>query len=187
MSGYFSKRSASMKRIVNELSRLSRGKRACTVLVLCGTTAIAIPAQTFTPLYSFDDGTNGGSPVGLVQGTDGDFYGTTSGGAGNAGAVFKITLGGKLTTAVQRGGTGCGALLAHDAAVDAAFAVRRTRGVAGRIFGPAGPLVTARSGLVAWEAVLFPYRRTVDQPGLRCRTAARGRHLGSGVRGGDDR
>jgi uncharacterized repeat protein (TIGR03803 family) len=61
---------------------------------------IALPAQTFTTLHSFD-GTDGAGPAGLVQGTSGDLYGTT--GAGGAGAnadgtIFKITPSGRLTT-----------------------------------------------------------------------------------------
>src|ERR1039458_1969368 len=46
-------RSTTMKRIVNVLSKLNWGTRACAVLVLCATTAIALPAQTLTTLYSF--------------------------------------------------------------------------------------------------------------------------------------
>ncbi|MDQ5872659.1 MAG: hypothetical protein M3547_10715, partial [Acidobacteriota bacterium] len=51
------------------------------------------------PLYSFN-GSDGAAPLaGLVQGSDGNFYGTTaSGGASDAGTVFKITSGGSLTT-----------------------------------------------------------------------------------------
>jgi uncharacterized repeat protein (TIGR03803 family) len=58
------------------------------------------PAGGLTPLYSFSYGTDGASPyAGLVQGTDGDFFGTASaGGTFNSGVVFKITPAGALTT-----------------------------------------------------------------------------------------
>jgi uncharacterized repeat protein (TIGR03803 family) len=62
----------------------------------------AIPAgsaQTLTTLASFN-GTNGSAPVApLVQGTDGNFYGTTpAGGSGGFGTVFQMTPSGTLTT-----------------------------------------------------------------------------------------
>src|SRR5208282_3654441 len=75
-------------------------------LVLIIATAIASPAQTFTTLASFD-GTNGEEPVGsLVQGLNGNFYGTTYVGGVNSsdcdgdgcGTVFEITPAGQLTT-----------------------------------------------------------------------------------------
>jgi large repetitive protein len=69
------------------------------VSVLCAAIAIASPAQTFeTPLVSFN-GTNAGGSLpqaGLVQGTDGNFYGTTTG--PHFGTVFKMTPSGTLTT-----------------------------------------------------------------------------------------
>jgi uncharacterized repeat protein (TIGR03803 family) len=47
-------------------------------------------------LHAFD-GSDGLSAGGLVQGTDGNFYGTTySGGFGGDGAVFKVTSSGTL-------------------------------------------------------------------------------------------
>jgi uncharacterized repeat protein (TIGR03803 family) len=69
------------------------------VLMFCIATAIVSSAQTFTTLTTFD-GTDGGLPVwALVQGTDGNFYGSTGfGGTGNEGTIFKITPAGKLTT-----------------------------------------------------------------------------------------
>jgi uncharacterized repeat protein (TIGR03803 family) len=68
-----------------------------------GTVFKVSPSGAFTTLYSFcseggcGDGKN--PLAGLVQGTDGNFYGTTEfGGASNAGTVFKITSNGVLTT-----------------------------------------------------------------------------------------
>jgi uncharacterized repeat protein (TIGR03803 family) len=66
---------------------------------------IGASAQTFSTLAEFD-GSNGGSPalVSLIQGTDGNFYGTTSSAGassacpGGCGTVFKITPDGVLTT-----------------------------------------------------------------------------------------
>jgi uncharacterized repeat protein (TIGR03803 family) len=73
--------------------------RVCGVLLLWATAAVALPAQNLHTVHSFD-GTDGGSPnAGLVQGTDGKFYGTTfTDGANGGGTVFSITAGGKLTT-----------------------------------------------------------------------------------------
>jgi uncharacterized repeat protein (TIGR03803 family) len=69
----------------------------------CGAAYKITPKGKLTTLYSFCMQTNcsdGSTPQGrLVQGTDGNFYGTTDvGGANNFGTVFKITPAGKLTT-----------------------------------------------------------------------------------------
>jgi uncharacterized repeat protein (TIGR03803 family) len=75
------------------------------VLVSAVITTQSAQAATFTTLYSFcaqplcADGAN--PEARLIQGTDGDFYGTTAGGGaiGNGyGTVFKITPSGTLTT-----------------------------------------------------------------------------------------
>jgi uncharacterized repeat protein (TIGR03803 family) len=92
--------------------KLDRWKTACTFLLLCAVTTLTAQAQTFTSLLSFD-GTDGGNPyAGLIQGRDGNFYGTTyNGGAYGSGTVFKITPAGKLTTihsfCSQNGEEGC--------------------------------------------------------------------------------
>src|ERR1022692_4306359 len=98
-------RSTTMKRTVNVLSKLNWGTRACAVLVLCATTAIALPAQIATlttiPRFCSQSGCpDGAGPfAGLVQATNGGLYGTTvSGGTNGQGTVFKITQGGTLTT-----------------------------------------------------------------------------------------
>jgi uncharacterized repeat protein (TIGR03803 family) len=90
------------------MSKLSSWKTIFCVCVFCAVAAIASPAQTFTTLANFD-GTDGVNPyAGLVQGTDGNFYGTTfQGGAdgGYQGTVFKVTPAGTLTTLHSFAGT----------------------------------------------------------------------------------
>jgi uncharacterized repeat protein (TIGR03803 family) len=82
------------------MSKMNWGKRPYAVLALFAATAMALPAQTFTTLHSFDggDGENPQIAV-LVQGIDGNLYGTMpSGGAYSGGTVFKITPSGTFTT-----------------------------------------------------------------------------------------
>jgi uncharacterized repeat protein (TIGR03803 family) len=56
-------------------------------------------AVVFTTLYSFPAFPNVENPSGLMQGSDGNFYGTTEyGGTNGAGTVFKISTNGALTT-----------------------------------------------------------------------------------------
>ena len=73
-----------------------------------GTVFKVTPSGTLTVLHAFD-ATDGEKSLGaLVQGADGNFYGTTSfGGAasGFGGTVFKITPGGTLTTLHSFDGT----------------------------------------------------------------------------------
>jgi uncharacterized repeat protein (TIGR03803 family) len=55
-----------------------------------------LSAQTFTTLYKF--GAGGNPEAGLVQGTDGNLYGTTFGYSGKEdGGIFKITPSGTFT------------------------------------------------------------------------------------------
>ena len=76
--------------------------RSIAILVLVCAAAIHSPAQTFTTLYNFCSQSNcadGSDPwAGLVQGTDGTFYGTTFRGGTGVGTVFKISAGGTLTS-----------------------------------------------------------------------------------------
>ena len=77
----------------------------------CGNVFKVTRTGTETTLYNFCSQTNcadGVFPTApLVQGTDGNFYGTTEGGSGNPNAtIFKLTPAGKLTTLYTFGGTG---------------------------------------------------------------------------------
>jgi uncharacterized repeat protein (TIGR03803 family) len=60
---------------------------------------ITVSAQTLTTLHSFNGGDGRSPEAALVQGSDGNFYGTTVlGGAHLKGTVFKIDATGNLTT-----------------------------------------------------------------------------------------
>jgi uncharacterized repeat protein (TIGR03803 family) len=72
----------------------------------CGTIFKLTPAGVLTTLHSFDQ-TDGYGPSGLIQGTDGNLYGTTGGGgnfnrlfcpARGCGTVFKATTSGIFTS-----------------------------------------------------------------------------------------
>jgi len=67
------------------------------ILTLLLVVAMPSTAQTFTSLHSFT-GTDGSNPyAGLIQGTSGKMYGTTSaGGAFSGGTVFTVTTGGTV-------------------------------------------------------------------------------------------
>jgi uncharacterized repeat protein (TIGR03803 family) len=85
--------------ILEKRSTSMRRKPAYAAFVLCATTVIALPAQTFTTLLSFDEANGARPTAGLVQATNGDLYGTTDGFlAKREGTVFKITPSGTLTT-----------------------------------------------------------------------------------------
>jgi uncharacterized repeat protein (TIGR03803 family) len=67
-----------------------------------GTVFKITPAGTLTTLYSFTDGTDGSEPYAApVQGTDGNFYGTTSQFTTGLGTIYKITPTGILTPLYQ--------------------------------------------------------------------------------------
>jgi uncharacterized repeat protein (TIGR03803 family) len=81
---------------------LLRELRACfsaSIVILLGLmAAIAASAQTFTTLANFSQFTSGFSPNAVIQGFDGNFYGTVeSGGELNVGTVFKATADGQLS------------------------------------------------------------------------------------------
>lgn len=115
------------------MGKLNWWKTACAVFLLCAATAIALPAQAFTVLHSFD-GTDGANPYSsLTQATDGNLYGTTSsGGALDSGTIFKVSPTGAVSgllsfcnpSACKGGGPPFGALV---------------QASTGSLFGTAGP------------------------------------------------
>jgi uncharacterized repeat protein (TIGR03803 family) len=76
------------------------GRKLVFALLLAALSSVSSRAYTFKTLIIFD-GTDGATPVDtpLVQGADGNLYGTTLGGGANgAGTVFKMTAAGTVTT-----------------------------------------------------------------------------------------
>ena len=62
-------------------------RSACIFLIFSIATAIISEAQNYNVLARFENG-NGGSPISIVQGTDGNFYGVGITGGNNAGGSF---------------------------------------------------------------------------------------------------
>jgi uncharacterized repeat protein (TIGR03803 family) len=84
---------------VSEMKLMRFSMLLLAALAITFSLAVCAKAQTFTILAAFN-GTNGNSPFygSLIQGTNGDYYGTTSqGGKYGGGVVFKVTPSGKLT------------------------------------------------------------------------------------------
>jgi len=74
--------------------RVIRNPRIFFLAILLAVTAIGAPAQSFNILVNFDGATDGQFPYGLVQGTDGNFYGVTQGtGILNCGSVSSVSCG----------------------------------------------------------------------------------------------
>ena len=86
-------------------------KSVAIVVLFCAASVIALPAQTFSTLYSFTGLGDGWIPYGrLVQANDGNFYGTTYDNPNlDNGTVYKVTSSGTFTrlhsfTYYERGG-----------------------------------------------------------------------------------
>ena len=84
------------------MTRLNFCMKAFALFVLWATATLTLPAQTFKTLHNFNN-TDAALPrATMVQGNDGNFYGTTRNGGNTAcnlgcGTIFKITPNGKLT------------------------------------------------------------------------------------------
>ena len=73
----------------------------------CGTVFELTPSGQLTILWNFEGGNDGEFPYsGPIEGTDGNFYGTTyQGGVNTLGTIYQLTPSGKLTTIYQFDGT----------------------------------------------------------------------------------
>ena len=78
---------------------LRKGNLLGIVAAIITVGCITVSAQTLTTLHSFNGGDGRSPEATLVQGSDGNFYGTTAlGGAHAKGTVFRIDPTGSLTT-----------------------------------------------------------------------------------------
>lgn len=87
------------------LHKRMRRKNVCAALLFCALSATASFAQTFNTLADFNKAPSPRGPLVLIQGFDGNFYGTTSVGVASGqcqsfycGTIFKMTPQGDLTT-----------------------------------------------------------------------------------------
>src|ERR1700690_3883853 len=98
--------------ISGTLRRMASGTLELAIMFLATviTTQLA-QAQTFTILYSFTNGADGGQPYSsLVRDSAGNLYGTTAvGGAAGFGTVFKVGKTGKETVLYSFSGGADGA------------------------------------------------------------------------------
>ena len=86
------------------------------------------PEGLFETIYSFQISQGSAPHAGLVEGTDGTFYGTTSeGGKGNGGTVFKVSSKGVLNTLVS--------FKAEDFVLGSAPTTALTKGLDGNLYG----------------------------------------------------
>jgi uncharacterized protein (TIGR03437 family) len=69
----------------------------CKSILLFLAVPLALPAQTLTTVVTFN-GANGTAPTALIQGSDGNYYGTTEAGGSGYGTLFQLTAAGTLTT-----------------------------------------------------------------------------------------
>jgi uncharacterized repeat protein (TIGR03803 family) len=82
------------------MGKFNWSMRACGIFLLWAVTAVALPAPTFTLLHTFTQKHGAGPEGALIQGTDGNFYGTAKYGGNclGCGTVFKVIPSGRLTT-----------------------------------------------------------------------------------------
>lgn len=78
------------------MKKLSPATTLSLALAFCTMTAVFSSAQNLMTIANFTGGNGYNPQASLVQGTDGNFYGTTSQSAG--GTVFRVTSAGTLTT-----------------------------------------------------------------------------------------
>jgi uncharacterized repeat protein (TIGR03803 family) len=124
----------------------------------CGVIFKITSAGVLTTLYTFCNASgcaDGSGPGGLIQGTDGNFYGTTgAGGSHNVGTIFEMTPAGVLTT------------LHNFVRVDGENPVGLVEATSGNFYGTAMSGGTSGNGTVfRLNTGLAPFAKTVPTMG----------------------
>ena len=80
------------------LKDFPRSVRLLKLALLTFSLAVCAQAQTVTILAQRQGNQGGGNARGVIQATDGNFYGAADGGAYSQGQIFRMTPAGELTT-----------------------------------------------------------------------------------------
>ncbi len=108
---------------------------------MLGVNSFTTAGASISTLYTFSGGLDGGNPNGLVQHSNGDFYGTTqTGGTNNSGTIFQMTPAGAFSTLVLFSNAGTSPFVPLAAL---------TEGADGFLYG-----TTAGGGAGSWGAVI---------------------------------
>ena len=123
----------------------------------CGTIFKITPQGELTTLYTFCSETScpgGYGPLGgLVQATDGNFYGTTAWGKSSAGTIFEITPAGVLTTLHSF----CAQNMCTDGSTSEAALIQATDG---KLYGTGGMGTYADGTVFSMAVGLVPFVKT---------------------------
>ena len=136
-----------------------------------GTVFQVTPAGVVTTLHSFAGGTSdGANPVsGLIQGSDGNLYGTaSSGGSGFGGVIFRISLSGTYTVIHNFNGNPDGT--SPDGTL--------VQGTDGFLYGTTTAQGANRQGVVFKISTVSPYTETILHAFKNATTDASGAHAG---------
>src|ERR1019366_4362439 len=133
------------------LNGFQTSMRLASLALICVLGVASLDGQGFSTLYSFTGGSDGARPyAGLIQGSDGRFYGTAKyGGVGANGVIFTINSDGTSFTTLYAftGGS--------DGATPFAGLIE---GSDGRLYG------TASGGGTDGDGTLFAYNASLPTP-----------------------
>ena len=114
--------------------------------------------ETYTTLYNFTGGTDGGGPWGVIEDSAGHLYGTAGWGAGGAGVIYRLTAAGQQTVLYSFPGP-TGGSVPHAGVI---------RDSAGNLYGttydggPSGAGVVYKHTAAGLERILYSFTGGAD-------------------------